>query len=159
MSNHRVQALLVLTLIAAFDVSAATKRPVAAAEVADAVAADIFVPELVSAADCSVNSDVSFCNGFDAPPTIMPGTEAAELGAPSLVKFNGLGLISDTLHHLPLHAVPTAWSAPPAPTRPASIVACTTPCLRPKNLLRMRAGTRRAIHGFHAADAAMPAPQ
>jgi hypothetical protein len=54
--------------------------------------------------------------GFPTTPTVvMPGTIAAPLGAPSTYKFNGLGIITDTLHHRPGHAIPAIWGAfPPA---------------------------------------------
>ncbi len=66
-------------------------------------------------ADCSVASDLTFCDGFDPPPPVMPGTTPAVLGAPSTFAFNGLGLILDTLNHAPRHAVPSRWTAPPTP--------------------------------------------
>jgi hypothetical protein len=62
--------------------------------------------------ECRV-SDTVFCSGFDAPATVMPGTVAAALGAPSTVAFNGLGLMLDRLNRTPLHAVPTEWGLPP----------------------------------------------
>jgi hypothetical protein len=43
----------------------------------------------------------------------MPGTTAAELGAPSTSKFNGLGIVPDTLHHLPKHALAATWATLP----------------------------------------------
>lgn len=45
----------------------------------------------------------------------MPGTTAAAIGAPSTTKFNGLGIIADTLHHRPIHAVNATWGTFPAP--------------------------------------------
>jgi hypothetical protein len=62
--------------------------------------------------DC-INADDIFCNGFDPIPTIMPGTIPAAIGPPSSFQFNGLGLVTDELHHGPKHAVPSVWSAFP----------------------------------------------
>jgi hypothetical protein len=48
-----------------------------------------------------------------APLRVMPGTTAAALGAPSATRFNGLGTVQDTLHRMPGHALPAAWSTLP----------------------------------------------
>ncbi|MEO5559178.1 MAG: hypothetical protein ABIO49_05235 [Dokdonella sp.] len=72
-------------------------------------------PTVATPLDCSVAGDLTFCDGFDPLPSVMPGTTPAVLGDPSTVAFNGLGLIVDTLNHAPKHAVPTRWTAPPAP--------------------------------------------
>jgi hypothetical protein len=71
-------------------------------------------PKSALATACA-GADTIYCDGFDLPPTTMPGTVPAQLGPPSTVAFNGLGLIADTLHHAPRHAVPTDWGSFPAP--------------------------------------------
>jgi hypothetical protein len=68
----------------------------------------------VTPSDC-INDDDIFCNGFDPVPTVMPGTSPAAIGAPSNFAFNGLGLVTDALHHGPKHAMAAHWGAPPAP--------------------------------------------
>lgn len=49
-----------------------------------------------------------------SPTSVMPDTTSAPLGAPSAIKFNGLGLIADTLHKIPKHAIPATWDTLPA---------------------------------------------
>ena len=44
-----------------------------------------------------------------SPVNVAPGTRAAELGIPTLAKFNGLSTITDTLHHRPKHAIAASW--------------------------------------------------
>ena len=67
----------------------------------------------VTASDC-IDADDVFCNGFDSVPAVMPGTSATALGPPSGFQFNGLGLVTDALHHGPKHAVAPHWSPLPA---------------------------------------------
>ncbi|MEO8670558.1 MAG: hypothetical protein ABI411_04525, partial [Tahibacter sp.] len=95
--------------------------------------ATVSIPQVATPADCSVAADLTFCNGFDPPPPTMPGTTAAELGSPSGVAFNGLGLIVDTLNHAPRHAVPTRWTAPPT-----ALVSPTLPSIPNVTLLNRR---------------------
>ncbi|MBC7957140.1 MAG: hypothetical protein H7Y33_14865 [Cytophagales bacterium] len=71
---------------------------------------------------------------FPTTPTrVMPGTSAAPLGAPSATKFNGLGVVQDTLHRMPLHAVPAIWG-----TLPSAQAASTTPSLSDVAVLSRR---------------------
>lgn len=63
----------------------------------------------------------------------MPGTKAAALGAPSTTKFNALGLINDTLHHMPKHAVPATWA-----TLPDALVDASMPSISDIAVLNRR---------------------
>jgi hypothetical protein len=67
----------------------------------------------VTPSDCIDDDDI-YCNGFDALPVVMPGTTPAAIGAPSSFQFNGIGLVTDVLHHGPIHAVRSTWAEPPA---------------------------------------------
>lgn len=59
---------------------------------------------------------------FPTTPTrVAPGTTAAALGAPTTTKFSGLGVVADTLHHQPAHAVPATWATMPAPLANAAM--------------------------------------
>ncbi len=69
----------------------------------------------LGAATCNTGSAL-FCDDFeDVFPAVMPGTSPAPLGAPSNFQFNGLGLVTDALHHGPRHAVPVTWGSFPQP--------------------------------------------
>jgi hypothetical protein len=59
---------------------------------------------------------------FPATPTrVAPGTKAAPLGAPTTTKPSGLGVVADTLHHQPAHAVPATWAPMPTPLANAAM--------------------------------------
>ncbi len=49
-----------------------------------------------------------------SPASVVPAASVAALGAPSSTKFNGLGLIADTLHKVPKHAVSASVVTLPA---------------------------------------------
>jgi hypothetical protein len=55
------------------------------------------------------------------PINVAPNSTAAALGVPTTAKLNGLGVMADTLHHMPRHAIPATWTALPAPLAGATI--------------------------------------
>ena len=110
--RQRAALLFAASLLAVSALAAGTQARTRSAPVAG-------TPKAATASGCG--ADALFCDSFEVPPATMPGTVPAELGPPSTVAFNGLGLIADTLHHAPRHAVPTEWGTFPAPLAGAAL--------------------------------------
>lgn len=116
--------LLIVSVVAAGEAAARLPDPESIALVVATAA--------VTPSDC-IDADDIFCNGFDPVPVVMPGTTPAAIGAPSAFQFNGIGLVTDALHHGPKHAIASAWAAPPP-----ALAAQATPSIPNVTILNRR---------------------
>lgn len=91
-----------------------TSGTVSAAATINLIVNDVVAPFIPCTPETPVGI-LGLCTFPNSPIDIDPGSAASMLGAPSATEFNGLGMIKDSLAHVPKHGVLATWSTMPAP--------------------------------------------